>query len=138
MTLLFALIGCVYYTCETPSEYQDWDSGWEIFDDGEGCELNVQQESEVSEQDGEATVEFSVRIEGDDCDPAGVHEVEMSEYDDGGGLSNNGDDSWDAVRTGEERRYTLACEITDDGAPGECGCVVDAAGQQKTIKIVVE
>ena len=137
MTLLFAIIGCVYYTCENP-DFEDRDSGWEFFDDGDGCALDVQQESEVEEQDGQVSVEFSVRIEGDDCDPGGVHEVEMREYDDGGGLSNSGDDAWDAVRTGEEKRYTLSCEIRDEGAPGECGCVVAAAGQETTITIVVE
>ena len=137
MTLFFALIGCVYYTCET-SEFEDWDSGGELFDDGEGCALEVQQEGDVHHDDGQVSVEFSVRIEGEDCDPGGVHEVEMSEYDDGGGLSNSGDDAWDAVRTGEEKRYTLSCEVTEEGAAGECGCVVDAAGQETTIKIVVE
>ena len=92
MTLLFALIGCVYYTCEN-RDFGNRDSGWECFDDGDGCALDVQQEGEVEEQDGQVSVEFSVRIEGDDCDPGGVHEVEMSEYDDGGGLSNSGDDA---------------------------------------------
>ena len=33
MTLLFTLIGCVYYTCENPN-FEDRDSGWEFFDDG--------------------------------------------------------------------------------------------------------
>ena len=55
-----------------------------------------------------------------------------------GGLSNSGDDAWDAVQTGEEKRYTLSCAITNQGAPGECGCIVAAAGQETTIRLVVE
>lgn len=137
MTLFLALTGCIYYACEEPGDWEE-DSGWELFDDGDGCELKVQQEGDVHTDDGEATVEFSVRIEGDDCDPGGLHEVEMEEYDDGGSLTNAGSDSWDAIRTGEEKRYTLGCEVTDDGSAGECGCVVSAAGDEKTIKIVLE
>ena len=137
MTLLLALLGCGVYTCDLEAE--PWftaDSG-QFFDD-EGCELDVQAEGDVIAEDGSASVEFSVRIEGDGCDPGGVHEVGMEEYDDGGGLTNGGEDSWDVVRTGEERRYTLSCEVSDDGQPGECGCVVNAVGESQTIKIVLE
>lgn len=136
MTLLLALLGCIYTTCEEGQFTWADSGGWST--DPSGCELEVQQEGEVSEEDGSASVEFSVRIEGEGCDPGGVHEIGMEEYDDGGGLSNEGGSSWDAVRTGEERRYTLSCEISDDAVEGECGCEVSAVGQTKTIKIVLE
>ena len=63
MTLFFALIGCVYYTCET-SEFEDWDSGGELFDDGEGLVVVDYKTDAVADDADRAVKARRYRLQG--------------------------------------------------------------------------
>ena len=130
--LLMFVAGCV--------QYHDVDTG-SVFatHDSEGCEILIESEGDIKEDGATAAVDFYARVGGEDCNPGGVHEVEMDEWDDGGSMSNLSDDSTDVVRTGEIKRYTLACHINDASLPGECGCTLRLPGAgETTVSLVID
>ena len=130
--LLMFVAGCV--------QYHDFDTGSAFASSSsDDCEIIIESEGDIKEDGATAAVDFYARVGGEDCNPGGVHEVEMDEWDDGGGMTNPSEDSTDVVRTGEIKRYTLACRIDDDTQPGECGCTLRLpGGDETTVSLVID
>jgi hypothetical protein len=122
LVLILSLIGCV--------QYDAFDTGGVVDQGSDGCEVILESEGDIKEDGATAAVDFYARVGGEDCNPGGTHVIEMDEWDSGGGISNPNPDSKSVVRTGEIRRYTLACRIDDDTQAGECGCTLAVQGSQ--------
>lgn len=139
LALLLTLTGCVIYPSADP-----FDSGFAAPDGrmpGSGaCELRVESDGDIKHDGSTAALDFYATVEGPDCDYGATHDIEMQEWDDGGGLSNPSPDGHDTVRTGEPRRYTLTCVIEDMEASGECGCTLKLGGtdEEKSLSMVLD